>query len=519
MHATYNPDATAAPTLHGAAPWSGRDHTVACLGIVWHPDPSLVGMITPLAFGPDGAFALSRFQPLFRSAVGQNHRALEDRHISRQPLEIRRRGPRTFDIRPPDSRMSVSVNGRVIEGAQTVSLGELGADILICLSDTVILSIFEACLPIQTEAAKHGLIGVSQSVQVAWGLIRQAAPTALPVFVSGATGVGKELVASAIHALSGRAAQKLHTINMATLSPALAHAELFGAAAGAYTGATRERSGLFALADGATLFMDEIGDTPKEVQPMLLRALECGEYRKLGDSRNQKADVRVISATDRPLDDPAFNQPLRRRLEGVVIKLAPLSERRVDIGLLLRHFLTRGEPNLNAFDPAALPAVKVMPLLLHSWPGNIRELIGVARQIRLGTPVTLATDLPPARTAAPHPPHAGPVAGGTARAAAADAAADRKRRDPATVDEAELLAALEGAGWNVKAAAELLNVSRTSLYRLMERSPTLRTAGDIPAEQLLDVMQRHPGDIEAWSQDLRIPKDTLKRHLRRVTGR
>ncbi|TWB37529.1 sigma 54-interacting transcriptional regulator [Nitrospirillum pindoramense] len=519
MHASYNPDATAAPTLHGAAPWSGRDHTVACLGIVWHPDPSLVGMITPLAFGPDGAFALSRFQPLFRSAVGQNLRALEDRHISRQPLEIRRRGPRTFDIRPPESRMSVSVNGRVIEGPQTVSLDELGADILICLSDTVILSIFEASLPIQTEAAKHGLIGISQSVQVAWGLIRQAAPTALPVFVSGATGVGKELVASAIHALSGRATQKLHTINMATLSPALAHAELFGAAAGAYTGATRERSGLFALADGATLFMDEIGDTPKEVQPMLLRALECGEYRKLGDSRNQKADVRVISATDRPLDDPAFNQPLRRRLEGVVIKLAPLSERRVDIGLLLRHFLTRGEPNLNAFDPAALSAVKVMPLLLHSWPGNIRELIGVARQIRLGTPVTLATDLA-AGAPSPRPAMAGAGAatGVPARATPPDTA-ERKRRDPATVDEAELLAALEGAGWNVKAAAELLNVSRTSLYRLMERSPTLRTAGDIPAEQLLDVMQRHPGDIEAWSQDLRIPKDSLKRHLRRVTGR
>lgn len=504
-------DATVAPTLPWGLPWSREGHTVLCLGIVWHSDPSRIGMIAPLAFGSDGFFAVSRLEPVFRAAQGRDQGALDDRHISRQPVLIRRCAGRSFEITPPESRMMVTVNGRPVTGPTVVDLDELGADILIGLSDKVILSIFETSLPLQNEAARHGLIGISHGLQMAWAMIHRVAPTNLPVFVTGATGTGKELAASAIHALSPRAAHKLHTINMATLAPSLAQSELFGAAAGAYTGAARERTGLFALADGSTLFMDEVGDTPAEVQPMLLRALESGEYRRLGDARNQKADVRVVSATDRPLDGVDFNQPLRRRLEGVVIRLPPLRERRVDIGLLLRCFLTRPEPQLEPFDPAQLPAAQILPLLLHPWPGNIRELLGAARQIRLGMPVLLAGGQP---DGAVSPLQNGPVP--TPVLAEAVKGDEPKRRDPATVTDAELVAALDEAGWNIKAAAGLLNISRTSLYRLMERSPALRDSADISDEQLREVMRRYPGDVEAWARDLRLPKDSLKRHLRRI---
>lgn len=515
-------DATVAPTLPWGLPWSREGHTVLCLGIVWHSDPSRIGMIAPLAFGSDGFFMVSRLEPVFRASQGREQGALDDRHISRQPVSIRRCAERTFEITPPESRMMVTVNGRPVAGPTIVALGELGADILIGLSDKVILSIFETSLPLQNEAARHGLIGISHGLQMAWAMIHRVAPTNLPVFLTGATGTGKELAASAIHALSPRAAYKLHTINMATLAPSLAQSELFGAVAGAYTGAARERMGLFAMADGSTLFMDEIGDTPTEVQPMLLRALESGEYRRLGDAKNQKADVRVVSATDRPLDGADFNQPLRRRLEGVVIRLPPLCERRVDIGLLLRFFLTRVEPQLEPFDPAEVTAAQVLPLLLHGWPGNIRELLGVARQIRLGMPVMLGG--PPAAVASSHPqapaaptpvlPPDGP--GGDAPSGEMPKGEGPKRRDPATVTDAELVGALDEAGWNIKAAAGLLNISRTSLYRLMERSPALRDSADISDEQLREVMRRYPGDVEAWARDLRLPKDSLRRHLRRI---
>ncbi|MEA1676283.1 sigma 54-interacting transcriptional regulator [Nitrospirillum sp. BR 11163] len=494
-------DATVSPGQCRAPSGARGDHTVACLGIVWHPNPALVGMIAPLSFG-DGAFAVNRFEPVFRTVHNRGQGTLEDRHVSRRPMLIRRCGGRTFEIVPPASPMTVSVNGHPITEPVTVSLDELGADILVCLSERIILSIFEASLPLQVGAEKHGLIGISRGLQAAWALICQAAPTQLPVFLSGATGTGKELAAAAIHALSDRSGQKLHAVNMATLSPTLAHAELFGAAAGAYTGSTRERPGLFALAHGATLFMDEIGDTPKEVQPMLLRALECGEYRRLGDAGTRTANVRVISATDRSLDGADFNQPLRRRLEGVVVHLPALRERRVDIGPLLRHFLTREEPQLGPFEPGTLSAARVMPLLLHSWPGNVRELLGVARQIRLGVDVTL--------------PRAAGAADRRQMAPSAMSAEDQRRRDPATVGDAELVEALDAAGWNIKAAAAILNVSRTSLYRLMERSPALQDAGDIPRERIHEVMRRHPGDVEAWARDLQLPKDSLKRHLRRI---
>ena len=502
MHEKWRNDETVLPAAMAAVRQNWQDHAVACLGIVWHPDPSRIGMIAPLSFGNGNCFSISRFEPVFRGVYDRNACPLEDQHVSRQPLTVRRVDDRAFEITPPGSRMSVSVNGRPIDASVTVSLDALGADILISLSDTVILAIFEALLPLHLEAADHGLIGVSRTIQAAWQSIRQAAPTDLPVLINGATGTGKELVASAIHALSARSGQKLHALNMATLSPSLAQAELFGAAAGAYTGATRERTGLFPLADGATLFLDEIGDTPESVQPMLLRALESGEYRRLGDTGSHTADVRVISATDRSLDDATFSQPLRRRLEGVVIRLAPLRERRVDIGLLLRHFLTREEAHIDAFDPRTLSARQIMALLLHPWPGNMRELMGVARQIRLGAPVKLAGDRGPAAT--PPAVHA------------AGMPPETSRRDPGGVSDTEMIDALDKAGWNVKAAADLLNVSRTSLYRLMDRSDSVRDADDIPDDLIADVMRRYPGDIDAWAQRLQIPRDALKRRIRRV---
>lgn len=476
-----------------------------CVAIVWHPEPERIGMFAPLTAGNGDLFRISRHEPSFRTGNNLAQAPLADRHVSRQPLTIRRVAARTVEVTRPDSPMAVSVNGRLIDQTAAVSLDELGEDIIICLSDRIILSIFDAVLPLQTDAARHGLIGISKGLQRAWAMVRQGAPTQLPMLLTGATGTGKELVASAIHALSTRSAQKLHTVNMAALSASLAHAELFGATAGAYTGATAARPGLFAQAHGGTLFMDEIGDAPKEVQPMLLRALENGEYRRLGDTKVQVADVRIISATDRSLEAGDFNQPLRHRLQGVVVHLPPLRDRRVDIGLLLRHFLTRPETNLESRDPASVPAGQVLPLVLHPWPGNIRELAGAARQMRMGVPVTLKPVT--TRAVSEMPLGSSPVA---------PPPPGRRHRDPATVDDAEMVGALAATEWNIKAAATLLNVSRTSLYRLMERSPSLKETGMSSAGQGKDDTHRRTDDgHSAWADNLKRSGDRLRRHFRR----
>jgi DNA-binding NtrC family response regulator len=245
----------------------------------------------------------------------------------------------------------------------------------------------------------RALLGVSAAIRDVLEQIAQVARARAPVLILGETGTGKELVARAIHAQSGRSEKAFVAINCGALPEALLEAELFGFQRGAFTGADHDHPGLLAQADGGTLFLDEIGDMPPALQVKLLRALETGEVRALGAGEPQRVDLRVVSATHRDLAraiaEGRFRQDLYYRLNTVVLQLPPLRRRRVDIPFLAQHFaeelgaeqarrITLGDDFLDA-------------LAQRDFPGNVRELRNtIERAIALaepGRPLSLL-DLP-----------------------------------------------------------------------------------------------------------------------------
>lgn len=230
------------------------------------------------------------------------------------------------------------------------------------------------------EGSFEGIIGKSAPMQFVIRTARQVAQSDIPVLIEGESGTGKELVARAIHVNSRRRKQRLVALNCAGLSESILEDELFGHIRGAYTGAQGEREGRFEHADGGTLFMDEIGDMPKSMQAKLLRVLENGEVVRLGSNDPIKVDVRLISATNRSLDemvaDKEFREDLYFRIKGMTIHLPPLRERREDIPLLVYFFLQRAAEKAGKQIKGMKPETQQL-LMGYSWPGNVRQLRNV----------------------------------------------------------------------------------------------------------------------------------------------
>jgi two-component system response regulator HydG len=233
--------------------------------------------------------------------------------------------------------------------------------------------------------ARYGMeaiIGTSAAVRDLVGLIRRVGPSDATVLVTGESGTGKELVARAIHLASRRAGKPFIPVNCAAITETLLESELFGHARGAFTGAVRARLGLFEEADGGTLFIDEIGETAPGFQAKLLRALQEGEIRRVGESQPVKVDVRVIAATNQDLHraivEKRFREDLFYRLNVVPLRVPPLRERSEDIPLLAAHFLSRY--NARADQEKSFTPEAILKLSQHPWPGNVRELENMVEQ-------------------------------------------------------------------------------------------------------------------------------------------
>jgi DNA-binding NtrC family response regulator len=223
----------------------------------------------------------------------------------------------------------------------------------------------------------HGIVGRSAAMQELFGRIEQVAPLRVPVLIQGESGTGKELVASAVQRLSARSASPFEKINCADFTPELRRSELFGHERGAFSGAVAKKVGVLSVADGGTVFLDEVGELIADARAMMLRFLQSGEGRPVGGVRTLKFDVRVIAATHRDLAaevrDGAFRADLYYRLRRACLKVPPLRQRREDIPLLVEHFRRQ----VNASEGLSVEGVTPEALARienHRWPGNVREL-------------------------------------------------------------------------------------------------------------------------------------------------
>jgi two-component system response regulator HydG len=256
--------------------------------------------------------------------------------------------------------------------------------------ETVVLREQNESLRGQVDSAYgfEGIIGESPAIRRVIDLIRQVAPSSLPVLVTGESGTGKELVANAIHNQSKRASKKYVAFNCAGQSESLLEDQLFGHVRGAFTGADRDREGVFEYANGGTLFLDEIGDMPLSMQAKLLRVLETGDVVRLGQNSDRSTDVRFVSATNQDLkklcEKGEFREDLYFRINGAEINVPPLRQRREDIPLLINHALGKFSVDMDRPRPTFTePAI--LRLVGYDWPGNVRELMNIVQRMAVLT--------------------------------------------------------------------------------------------------------------------------------------
>ncbi|MBO6937212.1 MAG: sigma-54-dependent Fis family transcriptional regulator [Deltaproteobacteria bacterium] len=305
----------------------------------------------------------------------------------------------------------------------------------------------------------ENIIGRSQAIRDVLGRIVRIAPTPATVLITGESGTGKELVAKAIHANSLRSERPFVSVNCAAISETLLESELFGHVRGAFTGAVSSRKGLFEEANGGTFFFDEIAETPPSFQAKLLRAIQEGEVRRLGDNKTFHVDVRIIAATNKDLkasiEAKEFREDLYYRLNVARFVLPPLRERLEDVPLLVEHFVQKAATKMRRH--VQLGEGVLDYLCRYHYPGNIRELENLIEQgvaLAIEGVIRLDDIIPPELQSSMRPKHEPPRS--------LQEVVDRAEREAIT-------AVLEEVEGNKERAAEMLGLSSTTLWRKMKR--------------------------------------------------
>ena len=568
-----SPDTTVTESIDGFWP---DDLRVPALTLLAHPDAGRVGervILPELKAGEP--IRLGRGEPEFAMPGQGPSRALNVRHLSRKPLLLVP-GPDSGEvtIECAGSLTRAEIDGQRLEESRILSTDEIERGVVVLLGHRVSLLLHLDAAVVDDRGPSHGMVGASLEMRRLREEARIAARLDVSVLLRGESGTGKELLARAVHDASRRSDQPYLAVNMAAVPPALAASELFGAMKGAFTGADRNKQGYFERAAGGTLFLDEIGDTPEEVQPLLLRVLENGEIQPVGSAAPRRVDVRVIAATDADLEalgkSGAFRKPLLHRLGGYEIRLPPLRERRGDFGRLLVHFLRQELARLGDAEPLEgiaedgrpwPPAGLVAWLARCRWPGNLRQLKNVARrmaiarvthtQLRLepellGEPAPGITALSDAALSGPalsnsmldDPATVSPPPEDEEETLALKMSGDDEPRAPAPspsssssphgwrpayrkpseVSDKELLATLRDHRYELKPTAEALGISRASLYGLVAANLRIRKASELELGEVEDALERAGGDLEGAAAELEVSVHGLRRRIKALGG-
>lgn len=490
-------DAETAPDMASA--------DVPVLEFLFHPDPRRIGdRATVPADGGD--LVVGRSGPTFTAPESGRTAAWDDPCISREQLRVR--------FRPAQGLFEVSV----APGARRVvspGPGLYPPGTRLTIEDRALL-LLTLRRP-DAAGARGGLLGESAAIARVRDLIARYAASPHPVLLLGETGTGKELAAHALHAGGPRAAGRFVAVNCGALPETLVEGEIFGHARGAFTGADRAQPGLVAAAHRGTLFLDEVAELPLDAQAKLLRFLDAGAYRPLGETSERHADAKVVAATHRDL--PAmvaagrFRQDLYFRLNGLTIALPPLRARVEDVPRLLVGFLAAAAEAPAWLDaqvtarPPRLPLSFVERLLGHAWPGNVRELRSVAERLLLdGVEAALQGLEAPSGPAQTPAPAASPLAGPPAPPVA------RPRRS--LPDDAAIATALEANDFVKSRTAEALGISRNHLDKRMQ-ALGLVSPLEVGAEALAAARTATGGDLDAMARHLGISLRGLKLRLAR----
>ena len=516
---------------------SEDDLRVPGLTILAHPDPTRIGdrLSLPELVSGQGV-SLSRLEPTFLSLSDGELRPLLDTHLSRSPIRLRSVAGEAVALDLRHTRTRVEIGGRRLQvGEHLLAPSDLDRGVVLVLGRRVVLLLHRQ-EPLPRPVPSFDLVGESAGIQRVRREIERISPVDVPVLLRGETGTGKELVAKAIHRASRRRDRPWVAVNMAAIPSSLAASELFGAAKGAYTGADQRKVGYFEKAQGGTLFLDEIGETPPDIQAMLLRALENREIQPVGAVEPQEVDVRVVAATDSDLESQIrqgkFRAPLLHRLAGYEILLPPLRDRREDVGRLLYYFLDREVHRLSSETPFASatganfpPAWLVARAAEHDWPGNVRQLAnfarrvvisahgGTDRELRVLVDELLAAGRATGVVYPPQLPKDDETVDGLEPVPVAREHPSRRYRKPSEVDEDELLEALREHDWMLKPTAEALGVSRGSLYVLIEECSKIRKAVELESGEIEAALVHAEGDVTAAARHLEVSVQGLKRRL------
>jgi DNA-binding NtrC family response regulator len=464
-----------------------------------------------------GVVDLSRESPAF-GRPGGAERPLEDRHLSRTPIRL--------------NVVSGAVEVRVGEGASLIADGvsvagstryppaDLDRGVVLELSDRVVLLLHRRHASDPTPVPPLGLVGANDAIDDLRRNILRVADLPVPVLIRGETGTGKDLIARAVHTASNRAARPFVAVNIAAIPSSTAASELFGHARGAFTGAVSDHAGYFGDADTGSLFLDEIGATPTDIQPILLRALESNEIQPLGATATRKVDVRLLAATDADLEqaisDESFRAALLHRLEGYQLFVPPLRDRRDDIGRLMIHFLRVeleriGEAHKldvpERGQPTWLPASFVARLARLDWPGNVRQLKNTVRQFAISSrgADTVVIDAAVSRL----------LGAAEALPDAANEATSASRK-PADIADAELIDALRDNDWLANKAAVQLGVSRSYLYERIKSCPDVPNAKDLDREVIAACRTSCDGDTAETARRLQVSKRALTLRMKEL---
>ncbi len=487
------------------------------LTILAHPHPARVGERAALFRGAAASpVALSRLDPPFQQPAGGVCEPLESPFLSRKPVWLAPASGGGVLLSPADDGTEVRVSGDAVLASRKFCAAELRQGVVLELARRVVLMLhtsekFDRC------PQRLGFIGESAAMERLRVVLLRVAGVEAPVLLEGESGSGKEIAARAIHQSGPRSQKPFVSVNLAALPASTAVSELFGHAAGSFTGATGEHHGYFQQADGGSLFLDEIGLTTPELQAALLRVLDSGEIQPLGACGQRKVDVRVLAATDVNLEAAmqagGFRASLFHRLSACRLQLPPLRERRDDVGRLLFHFLA-GEleaagladrllPNPRSRIPW-LPAGLVARLAEYSWPGNVRQLNNVARQMVIDWGMAEAVDAESI----------------LARIEAFDAEIAPSEHQtglagkPADISDDELVEIMRRNRFGIQSTARELGISRTTLYALIERCSRLRKAKDIGREELIEALDACGRNLDSTAERLQISKKALKLRLK-----